>query len=195
MCRKVHFRADPVQSHSRPLRHIELRVLQHFEDHVREHSVCRRILGSSTPRNTCSYYLDISSYITSKFKSRHGRYVENLGDDDALTYVEIPRALAASRRILGLAESYSVRTSGSPPAARWSKDRLRYFDKSGDTTGNGLPVTVSRISVITEYSQWSTQYTVVRRAGSNEHGSASRTLIATNTSHERRVHVARRQYC
>lgn len=195
MCRKVHFKADPVQSHSRPLRHIELRVLQHFEDHVRERSVCRRILGSSTLRNSCSYCLDISSYITSKFQSQHGRYVERLRDDDALTFVEIPRALAASRRILGLAESYSVKRSGSLPAARWSKDRLRYFDKSEDTTGSGLPVTVTRISVITEYSQCSTQYTAVRRAGDNEHGSASRTLIATNTSHERRVHVARRQYC
>jgi hypothetical protein len=195
MCRKVHFRADPVQSHSRPLRHIELRILEHFEDHVREHSVCRRILGSSTPRNTCSYYLDISSYITSKFESQHGRYVEKLGDDDALTYVEFPRALAASRRILGLAESYRVKRSGSPPATRWSKDRSRYFDQPEDRTGSGLPVTVSRISVITQYSQWSRQYTAIRRTGHNEQGFTSRTSIATNTSHERRVYVARRQYC
>ena len=195
MCRKVHFRADPVQSHSRPLRHIELRILQHFEDHVREHPVCRRILGSSTLRNTCSYCLDISSYITSKFESQHGRYVEKLGDDDALTYAEFPRALAASRRILGLAESYRVKRSRSPPDARWSKDRSRYFDKPEDKTGSGLPVTVSRISVITEYSQLSRQYTAVRRAGDNEQGLTSRTWIATNTSHERRIHVLRRQYC
>jgi hypothetical protein len=162
---------------------------------VREHSVCRRILGSSTPRNTCSYYLDISSYITSKFESQHGRYAEKLGDDDALTYVEFPRALAASRRILGLAESYRVKRSGSPPATRWSKDRSRYFDQPEDRTGSGLPVTVSRISVITQYSQWSRQYTAIRRTGHNEQGFTSRTSIATNTSHERRVYVARRQYC
>lgn len=194
MCRKVHFRADPVQSHSRPLRRIELRSLEHFEDHVRENSVCRRILGSSTPRNTCPYCLDISSYITSKFESRYGRYVEKLGDGDPLTYVEIPRALTASRRILSLAEGYIVERYGSPPAARRSKDRLRYLNNLEHTTGSDLPVTVSRISVITEYSQWSTQYTVVRRAGDNKRGCAGHTLTATDTSHERRVHVARRQY-
>lgn len=195
MCRKVHFRDDPVQSRSRPLRHTELRVLQHFEDHVREHSACRRILHASTLRNMCSYCLDISSYITSKFERRHGLYVEQLGEDNALTFVEIPRALTASRRILGLAEACSLKRSGCPPAARWSKDRLRHFDKSEDATGSGLPVAVSRISVITEYRQWSTQYTVVRRAGSYEEGSRNRTILATNTSHERRIHVARRQYC
>jgi hypothetical protein len=195
MCRKVHFRAEPVQSCSRPLRHTELRVLQHFEDHVREHSACRRVLGGSTLTNMCSYCLDISSYITSKFECRHGLYVEQLGEDDALTFVEIPRALTASRRILGQAETCSVTRSGCPPAARWSKDRLRHFDKSDDATGSGLPVTVSRISVIAEYSQWSTQYTVVRRAGIYEHSSQSRTTVATNTSHERRIHIARRQYC
>lgn len=195
MYRKVHFREDPVQSRSRPLRQTELRVLQHFEDHVREHSACRRALGGSTLRNMCSYCLDVSSYITSKFKRRHGLYVEQLGKDDALMFVEIPRALTASRRILGLAETCSVKRSGCPPAARWSKDRLRHFDKSEDATGSGLPVAVSMISVITEYSQCSTQYTAVRRAGIHEHGSPNRTIVATNTSHERRIHVARRQYC
>lgn len=195
MCREVHFRDDPVQSRSRPLRHTELRVLQHFENHVHEHSACRRILRGSTLTNMCSYCLDISSYITSKFERRHGLYVEQLGQDNALTFVEIPRALTASRRILGLAETCSVKRSGCPPAATLSNDRSCHFDKSEDATGSGLPVTVSKISVITEYSQWSTQYTAVRLAGIHEHGSPNRTIVATNTSHERRIHVARRQYC
>lgn len=195
MCRKVHFRANPVQSRSRPLRHTELRVLQCFEDHVREHSVCRRILCGWTLQNTCSYCLDISSYITSKFKSRHGFYVEKLGDDDTLTYVEIPRALTASRRILGLAESCSVKKSGCPSTAGWSKDKTRYFDGSEDATGSGIPVMVSRISVTTEYGQRFTRYTPVRPVGNYEHGAPSRTIITTNTLRERRIHVTRWQYC
>jgi hypothetical protein len=194
MCRKVHFKADPVQSRSRLLRNSELHFLQRFENHMHERLECREALESSTLINTCPYCLDIISYITSKFDCHHGYYVEKSGDSDALTFVEIPRALTASRHILDLANKRDLRRSRRSSASIRSNDRLHYSSRSEETVGSCPLDNFYRVSARREYGQWSTRYTEVWRAGDHEHGFLSRTTVFTSATRERFPHVSSRLY-
>lgn len=180
MYRKVQFRADPVQSQSRLLRNSELHSLQIFEDHVCEYPECREAFETSTLGQMCSYCRDIISYIISKFDRHHGYYVERSGDDDALTFVEIPRTLTASRRILDLANKRDLRGSRRPSASMQSKNRLHYPNRSEETAGSSPLVTSYRISARRECGQWSTRSTEVWRAGVHEHVFLSRTAVFTS---------------
>jgi hypothetical protein len=183
MCRKVHFRADPVQSRSRLLRNSERHFLQNFENHVRERPKCREALETSTLDDTCSYCRDIISYIMSKFDCHHGHHVEKSGDDDALVFVEIPRTLTASCRILDLANKRDLRKSRRSSAPMRSKDSLHYSNASGEAAGSCSLVTSHRISARRECEQWSTCYTEVWRARDHEQCFLSRTTVFTSTTH------------
>ena len=194
MCRKVHFRADPVQSRSRLLGKSELHFLQKFENHVYERLECRVALETSTLNNTCPYCLDIISYITSKFDCHHGYYVEKSGDYDALTFVEIPRALTASHRILDLAIRRDLRKSRRSSASIRSKDRLHYSNRSEKTAGSCPLDTFYKISARRECGQWSTRYTEIWRAGDHEHGFLSRTTVFTSVMRKCFPNVSRRLY-
>jgi hypothetical protein len=182
MYRKVHFRADPVQSRSRLLRNSELDFLQRFENHVCAYLKCREALETSTLDDMCSYCRDIISYIISKFDRHHGYHVEKSGDDDTLTFVEIPRTLTASRHILDLANKRDLRKSRRSSASMRSKDRLHYSNRSEATAGSSPPVTSYRVSARRECGRWSTYYTEVWRAESYEHDFLSRTAVFTSAT-------------
>jgi len=184
MCRRVYFRADPVQSQSRPLCHSELHVLQGLEDHLRERHGCSETFNTSTLENMCSYCRDVSSYIMSKFDYHHGNYVEKSRHDDTLTFVEIPRALTASRRIIELVNRRNLRGRRRFSAEMGSGDRSCYSNRYEQKTGGSPLVAFYRISVRTEYGEWSTRYNEVGRAGNHEHYNLSRTAVITSATGE-----------
>jgi len=192
MRRKVHFRADPVQSRSRLLRNRELHFLQDFENHVRERLGCQEALETSTLGSTCSYCRDTVSYIMSKFGCHHGDYVEKSGDDNTLTFVEIPKDLTASRRILNLAKKRDHRRSKYSSASIPSTNSLHYYGRSEETAGSYLSVTSYRILARSELGQRSTCYTEVWREENPWHSFLGRTTVSTSAMRECLPHVLRR---
>lgn len=192
MCPRVHFRADPVQSRSRLLRDSELQLLRNFENHVHERPECREILGTPMLDHMCSYCRKSFSYITFSFSCHCGYYIEKSGDNDALTFVEIPSALTATRRILDLVENKCLRRPRRSSDLMWDRDKLHFYDRSKATAGSESLVTFSRTSTRTEHGQWSTCYTEIWRTCDHQRRILSRAVVILSNTRECSSYISRR---
>lgn len=177
MCPRVHFGADPVQSRSRLLRDSELQMLRNFENHVHERPECREVLETPTLDRMCSYCRKAFSYITFNFGCHHGYYIEKSGDDDSLTFVEMPGALTATCRILDLVGKRCLRRPRGSSDLMRGKDKLHFYGRFEATAGSESLVTFPRTSTRTEYGQWSTCYTEIWRTCDHQRRVLSTTRV------------------
>lgn len=180
MHNKVHFNRDPVESQSRPLCNDELETLRGFERHIYEHPRCGRRLEFWISSSLCSHCRDILSYCTYKYGRLRGCYVEKMDCGGVLTFVEIPKSLTVTRRVLDLVANAGHNGLAGSYGSLSTKGSLGYLARPERTTRPDTTKHLYRISFRTTCGSSSMRQTQIWQGGQYEHYSLSRTTLISS---------------
>lgn len=157
MAPRAHFNRNPVHSASRPLYRDEVQLLRQFEERIYDDVSCYRFLRGYE-FDICSDCLILLMRLTALFVCQNGLYLCKRRHHDIPTYVEMPKNIFATRRILETMTESTVRRLATI-----------YENRNLD------PITAKKTYV---YSRTWTNRSIVYREHSSSRGEEETTLYA-----------------